>query len=148
MRNIANYIITSEPTCTPNWSKYTLSPLLPSIVFLLFSRTYLALIHVLSNYHKRGEVDCEFVIASLFWRNTKNSISNEYVIPPMVEDLVFLEFTGITLSISPHNMYPLIILFSFLDVERIVYDNAERSRMYFLLLPRPLLLIQIPLPST
>eukprot|EP00026_Physarum_polycephalum_P006091 Phypoly_transcript_06132.p1 GENE.Phypoly_transcript_06132~~Phypoly_transcript_06132.p1 ORF type:complete len:588 (+),score=154.11 Phypoly_transcript_06132:77-1765(+) len=32
---------------------------------------------------------------NLYWRNTKESIKNEYTIPPLVEDLVLLEFTQI-----------------------------------------------------
>lgn len=32
---------------------------------------------------------------NLYWRNTKESVKNEYEIPPVVEDLKLLNFTPI-----------------------------------------------------
>jgi hypothetical protein len=32
---------------------------------------------------------------NLFWRNTKESVKNEYELPPVIEDLVLLDYTHI-----------------------------------------------------
>jgi hypothetical protein len=36
---------------------------------------------------------------NLYWRNTKESIKNEYELPPLVDDVVFLELTPIELAL-------------------------------------------------
>jgi hypothetical protein len=32
---------------------------------------------------------------NLYWRNTKENVKNEYELPPLIEDLVLLNFTPI-----------------------------------------------------
>lgn len=37
----------------------------------------------------------DIFLNNLYWRNTKESVKNEYELPPVVEDLVLLDYTPI-----------------------------------------------------
>jgi hypothetical protein len=43
----------------------------------------------------------------LYWKNTKESVRDEYKIPPLVEDLNLLDFTGIFIIF----IYILVVIF-------------------------------------
>lgn len=47
------------------------------------------------NFIFRNRAYAKLVMENLMWRNTKESIKNECEIPPLVEDLVLLDFTPI-----------------------------------------------------
>lgn len=36
-------------------------------------------------------------MSNLYWRNTKESVKDEYTIPDYIEDLILLDFTGLSL---------------------------------------------------
>lgn len=69
----------------------------------------------------------ELVTTNLFWRNTKDSVKDEYNIPPLVEDLVLLDFTG-TDTVQRRK-----ILTSFVDTEMISYSHSNESGKYTLI---------------
>ena len=107
--------------------------------------------------HLQNIMRMDFMVSNLYWRNTKDSVKGEYQIPPLVEDLILLDFSGTSLLhllLSPPPLSPLPSSFKIylsLEVEKIAYqyssEHGMSSHLLSSLLSSPLSLFSSPLFS-
>lgn len=46
----------------------------------------------------------DLMVNNLYWKNTKESVKDEYEVPPLVEDLQLVDFTGNLFYFSNTNL--------------------------------------------
>lgn len=78
-------------------------------------------------FRELDDIKDKILIDNFYWRITKESVKDEHNIPPVVEDLVLLDFTGIFCLLFL--FISLYLPLSITAVEQMAYDISPESGM-------------------